>query len=303
MQSQILTAGTLGLELLLGLGKEFQIVRPVLPACPVEFVFPFHACPPHGVGRICISVIDFVSEHIVLILVGSPVIEAEFGAESGVITAEVVGAVQIGGITVLRVGVVLVHLQKHVQIIILIVDGRVTQLFVIVPADNIAAGAGLVVVSNAVISDFCREEIESILFIPQLLKHIIGHPRVSLEEIGTILLQVGISIQSHTVIKNPGEIFAGCDNVRQIAAGQSGSVLLICQKNILNIHANLIRQILPHAEIFIITGPGTRGVFTDRQDNPVLLRGRFLRGRGGVRGSRSFCESRIGQEQKNHQYR
>ena len=156
MPSHILAAGTFGVELLLSLGEEIQIVRAVCLACPVEFVMPFHACPPHGMCRISIAVIDFVCEHIVLIPIRRPIIKAQFGAESGIITGEIVCAVQIGGIPLLRERVILVHLLEHLQIIILIVDGRVTQLFVIVPADNIAAGTGLIIETDTVVSYFGR---------------------------------------------------------------------------------------------------------------------------------------------------
>ena len=171
--------------------------------------------------RIRIAVIDFIREDIVLILVGRPIIKTEFRPESSVITAEVICAIQIGGIALLCKRVLFVHLQEHVQIIIFIVDGRVTKLLVIIPADNITAGAAFVIVSDAVVSDLGREEIESVLFISQLFKDIIGLPRISLEEIGTILLQIRIGIQCYAVFQNPGEIFASGDNVRQIAKKQA----------------------------------------------------------------------------------
>ena len=226
MQSQILTAADFGIELFQGLGEEIHIVRSVRLAGPVKLVFPFHGCPPHGVHRICIAVIDLIREGIVLIPVGRPVIKAQFGAESGIITGVVICSVQIGGITVLRERMFLIHLKEYVQIIILIVDGRVTQLFVIVPADNIAAGTGLIIETDTVVSYFGREKIESSPFIAQLFEHVIGQPGISLQEIRTILLQIRICIQRHSVFQDRGEVFVGGDNIRQITAGQSGSVIL-----------------------------------------------------------------------------
>ena len=84
----------------------------------------------------------------------------------------------------------MVHLKKHVQIVILIVNGRVTQFFVIVPADDITAGGRHVVVSDTVIPDFDRKEIISTLLVPELFKHFICQPRIPLKEIRCIFLQV-----------------------------------------------------------------------------------------------------------------
>lgn len=43
----------------------------------------------------------------------------------------------------------------------------------------------------------------------------------------TLHAKNGIGIQRHPVFQNPGEIFVGGDNVRQVAAGQSGIIVLL----------------------------------------------------------------------------
>ena len=285
MQTHVLAAGAFGFELLIGLRKELHIVGTVPFSGPVKLVLPGHGCPPHGVLRIRVAVEDFIREDIVLILVRCPVIKAEFGAESGVITGEVTRAVQISGITLLREGMVFVHLLQHVEIIILIVDGRVTQFLVIIPADNISAGAGLVVEPDAVVSDPGREEIKPIPFIPELFEHIISQPGIPLQQIRTVLLQIRVGIQRHPVFQNRGEILTGGHKIRQIPAGQSGRIILRRQINIPDLYTHQIRKILPHTQIFIIAAAGTVKVIADRQDNPLLRRGR------------------TGQERQNQQYR
>ena len=249
MQPQILAAGHFCIELLQGLNEKLHIIRTVRFAGPVQFVFPFHGCPPHGMYRICITIIDFICENIVLILVWRPVVHVEFSAESSIISAEVIRSVQIGREALLRERVIPVHLQENAQIIILIVYGRISQLFVIIPADHITAGGGFVVISDAVVSYFGRKEIEPLPFVSELSEYIMRNPLISLKEIRTILLQIRICIQRHAVFQYGGKIFVCGDNIRQITAGQSGRKLLRLHINIPDLHSYRIRQILPHAQI------------------------------------------------------
>ena len=221
MKPKILAARYFGVKLLNGLCEEIHIVRAVRFAGPVEFVLPFHGRPPHGVGRICVTVKNFICKNIVLILVRRPIINAQFRAESSIITAEVICAVQICGIPLLREGMILVHLQQHAQEIVLIGNGRIAQLFVVVPADNIAAGCRFIVITNAVVPYFDREKVESVPFVPELFEDIVSKPRVSLEDVRAILLQIRIDVQRHAVFQNRGKVFVSGDNIRQVTAGQS----------------------------------------------------------------------------------
>ena len=177
------------------------------------------------------------------------------------------------------------HLQKNIQIIILIVDGRISQFFVIIPADNIPAGARFVVESYAVVPDFGREEIESALLTSKLFEHVVRQPGVPLKEIRSIFLQIRFGIQSNAVLENRGEVVLRGDNIRQVTAGQSGIVRHRFHILILYLYSHLIRQILPHAHIFIIAVAGTSINVPDRQDNAVLRR------------FRSFCGGRTWQLQ------
>ena len=180
----------------------------------------------------------------------------------------------------------LIHLLENIQIIILIIDGRISQFFVIIPADNITAGACFVIKSNAVVPDFGREEIESALISSELFEHVIRQPGVPLQEIRNIFLQIRVSIQSNTVLEDRGEVVLRGNNVRQVTAGQPGVVRHRFHVLILYLYSHLIRQILPHAHIFIIAVAGTCGNVPNRQDDAVLRR------------IRSFCGGRTWQLQK-----
>ena len=237
VQSQILAAGDFGIELRHILGEHIQIVGSVLFAGPVKRVFPFHRCPPFGMSRIRIAIVDLICENVVLILIGHPVIQAEFGAEGHFITGEIVCAVQIGRIAFLRVGMVFMHLLKYMQIIFRVVDGRIPEFLIIIPAYDIASLGGLVAESYTVIPDLGREEIESPIFVPELFEYVIRRPDIPFEQIWDIFLQIRRGIQGYAVLQDLGQVVACGDNVRQIAAGQSGFILLRCYIRIIDVHA------------------------------------------------------------------
>ena len=234
-----------------------------------------------------IAVKYLICKNIVLILVRRPVIKVVFSPESSIITAEVICTVEVSRISLLRERVVPVHLEEHFQIIILIVDRRIAQFFVIIPADDVTARRRCIIVSDPVVSYLDREEIESVPFIPQLLEHIISDPRISLEQIRAILLQIRIGVQRHAVLQDRGEILICGDNIRQVTAGQSGRELIRCHIVIPDLHSRQVRQILPQAQILIIAWPGTRSAVSDRQDYTLLRRVRFPGSGRSLCGGRS----------------
>lgn len=104
--------------------------------------------------RIGVAIIDLICEDVVLILVRRPVIETHFRAKGSGVTAHIVRTEEIGGITLFCERMFLVHPQERIQVIVLVVDGWVTQFTVMIPTENIAAGAGeSVAESDAIVSD------------------------------------------------------------------------------------------------------------------------------------------------------
>ena len=158
-------------------------------------------------------------------------------------------------------------MQKYLQIIFLAVDGRIAKFLIIIPAYDITPLGGYVAESYTVISDLGREEIESPIFVPELFEYVIRRPDIPFEQIWDIFLQIRRGIQGYAVLQDLGQIVACGDNVRKIAAGQSGFILLRCYVRKIDFHAYLFRQILPHAKIRVVAVARALGRIRDRQDD------------------------------------
>ena len=102
----------------------------------------------------------------------------------------------------------------------------------------------------------------------------------SLQEIGNILLQIRLGIQCQAVFQNLGEIVVRDDDVGQFAAGQSGSVILRREMHELDLHAELILQITPYAQLIFSVNALSGAVFgiADRQNGPLLGKSRAEHG-------------------------
>ena len=198
--------------------------------------------------RVRIAVVYLICEDIVLILICCPVIEAEFGTEGRFETVRLFCPVQIGGISLLREGVVGIHLLQDIQIIVLAVNGRVAQFLVIVPADDIAAVGTPDAEADVVVSDPGREKIKSFSVVNQLLIDAIGLPGRSDQKIRNIFRKIRLDIQCHPVFQNGGEIIIGGNNIRQIAAGQRFRIGIRRQMNIPDIDVQQILEIFPQFE-------------------------------------------------------
>ena len=170
------------------------------------------------------------------------------------------------------------HLPEHLQIIFFIIDRRISQLFVIIPAYSITAVAGAVAVSDAVVSDSGRKEIKTVPFISELSEHVIAASCGPVKQIRDIFLQVRIHIERCPIFQNRGEIIIGGDNVRKVVAGQCGSVLFLRQINIADFHIQQILKILPHTQLVHIDVACTVTHIADRQDHMIFCSGRIPQG-------------------------
>lgn len=90
--------------------------------------------------RIGVAIIDLICEDVVLILVRRPVIETHFRAKGSGVTAHIVRTEEIGGITLFCERMFLVHPQERIQVIVLVVDGWVTQFTVITHTSHTEKG-------------------------------------------------------------------------------------------------------------------------------------------------------------------
>ena len=229
--------------------------------------------------RIGIAVEDLVGKDAVLILVRGPVIQTDLGAEGRGVSGMVVDPEQIGGIALLRVRMIGVHLQEHVQIIVLVVDGRVAQLLVVIPADDVAPVIGLIVVSRAVDSDLLGNKIETFFILIDLFDHLNGQTDVPPEQIRRVFLHVRIDIQREPLFPDLREVVVGDQDVRQVSAVHHGGVFLLRHVNIPNLRADLILQIPPHPQLVFSAHSGAGAVegVPDRQHGA-------LPGAGGAGG-------------------
>ena len=167
------------------------------------------------------------------------------------------------------------HLHEYLQVIILIVDRWITKFLVVIPADNVSAVIRCVAVSDTVISDLLREEIKAVSLVPEFFENIIGQPGITFKQIRNKFLKVGISIQRYSVLQNRGKIVVGGNDIGQISAGQSRSIGLRCKINELDLHVQLIFQILPQSKLVIPVDAavGTISDITDRQNCTFLSKG------------------------------
>ena len=184
----------------------------------------------------------------------------------------IVKAVQVGGIAFLRKGVIGMHLLQYVQIIILVVDGRISQFLIIIPADNVAAVIRLAAVSRAFDPDLLGDEHENVFTMIDLFEHSVCQTDVSLQEVWRILLYIRIDIQGKTLFPDLGKIVVGDHDIGHVPAVHCVSVLLRRQVFILDLHTDPVFKILPHPQMVFAVHPGAAAVdgIADRQ-YPALL--------------------------------
>ena len=185
----------------------------------------------------------------------------------------IVNTEQIGWIAFLRVWMIVVHLHKDSQIIILVVDRRVSQLLIVIPANDESAIIRLIVVTRAIDSNLLGYKPESIIFI-DLLDYPISNAHFSLQQVRCIFFQIRINIQRQALISDFRKIVVGDHDIRQISAQHCCGVFLRRQIDELYFHADLVFKILPHSQLVfsIDTFFGAVLGITYRQDRAFLLR-------------------------------
>ena len=108
------------------------------------------------------------------------------------------------------------HLQQHVHVIVFVMDERVPELPVIIPAHDVAALAGCGVEAYAVVADLCREEVESLAVGAQLLQYVAGQPDVPAQQVRGVLLQIGCRVQRNVVFLDRGKVVLRGNDVRRL---------------------------------------------------------------------------------------